>query len=197
MALTNADLETVAQTLVCAQHVPQKDALLVTCLFGDSRPPKRAYKNDVGYDFYAYSNIAIGPGNTAMIPLGVAITPPPNYYMQLFTRSSLARRGIFSNAGVIDDGYRGQVFAILYNTTKKTVKIYKNTRIVQGVLLRTCHPKVKEHWYDKTAEKEYKASERDPYSDSDSEEERDEPGNVDEPNLEERGTKAFGSSNEE
>lgn len=89
-------------------------------------PSKR--DEDAGFDLYAdFSEefFVIGAGETRAVPTGIATAFSPKFYAQIEERSSLGKLGIKKNAGVIDSGYRGEYFIMLYNTNKKPFIISK------------------------------------------------------------------------
>lgn len=89
-------------------------------------PSKR--DEDAGFDLYADFEedfFVIGAGETRPVPTGIATAFSPRFYAQIEERSSLGKLGIKKNAGVIDSGYRGEYFIMLYNTNKKPFVISK------------------------------------------------------------------------
>ena len=80
-------------------------------------PKKR--NEDAGYDIYACfdeSYLVIDPGETKLIPTGIASAFDESKYIQLEERGSTGSKGIKRSAGVIDSGYRGEWFVALTNT---------------------------------------------------------------------------------
>lgn len=89
-------------------------------------PSKR--DEDAGFDLYAdfaEEFFVIGAGETRPVPTGIATAFSPKFYAQIEERSSMGKLGIKKNAGVIDSGYRGEYFIMLYNTNKKPFVISK------------------------------------------------------------------------
>ena len=100
-------------------------------------------ETNLGVDFYACLDtpIIIMPNESALIPVGVAWQPIEVPYghkagMILKSRSGLAlKEGIeCSNAGVIDEAYRGEIFVKLYNKSKKMFNVEHGMRIAQGII---------------------------------------------------------------
>lgn len=75
--------------------------------------PKR--QNDVGWDLEAAEDIHIFPGQAVDIPTNVRLHLPDNIWAEIRARSSIARRGLQVDAGTIDTGYRGPLFALVRN----------------------------------------------------------------------------------
>ncbi len=84
--------------------------------------PSKTEEN-AGYDIYACSdeNIAIYPHETKLIPTGIAAAVSKDYYLQVQERGSTGSKGIKYGAGVIDSGYRGEIFIAITNTNDKMV----------------------------------------------------------------------------
>lgn len=97
--------------------------------------PKRAYDNDAGLDICAPCDIEILPGQTAKIPLAFGLEIPAGHMGLIFPRSSLASQGIFTQLPPIDSGYRGEIHAIVYNSTSKFVNFKQGERIGQLVIV--------------------------------------------------------------
>lgn len=80
---------------------------------------------DAGYDIYACweglskSDKIIRPHQTKLIPTGIACALPMNYYFQVEERGSTGSKGIKKSAGVVDSGYRGEIFIAISNVNDK------------------------------------------------------------------------------
>lgn len=89
-------------------------------------PSKR--DEDMGFDIYACFDedfIEIKPHETKLIPTGIASCCDPEYGFVLRERGSTGSKGIALRAGVIDSGYRNEIFVGLTNTTDETLYISK------------------------------------------------------------------------
>lgn len=89
--------------------------VLIKKLRDDARIPTRAHHDDAGIDLYACGQHTVAPGETAMIPLGVAFEIPLGYVGLIWDKSSIGSRSIKTLCGVIDAGYRGEVKIMLHN----------------------------------------------------------------------------------
>lgn len=78
---------------------------------------------NAGYDIYGIfgdntdENRIIRPHTTKLIPTGIACALPQKYYFQVEERGSTGSKGIKKSAGVIDSGYRGEIFIAITNST--------------------------------------------------------------------------------
>ena len=100
-----------------------------------NKAPFRAHYNDAGADVYSTQDILLEPHTTIKIPLGFGLELPDGFMACIFPRSGLTSKGIISNIPPIDSGYRGEIHAIITNTTDNTYIINKNDRIGQLVIL--------------------------------------------------------------
>ena len=88
-------------------------------------PTKRL--EDAGLDIYACfdePNIIIQPHETKLIPTGIALVCDTDYCFILKERGSTGTKGIAQRCGVIDSGYRDEIFVPVTNTTDRLLVIY-------------------------------------------------------------------------
>lgn len=106
----------------------------------DAKLPAYSRSGDACMDCYADKDITI-PGfdlekglGRASVPLGFAIALPKGWEAQVRPRSGLALKEgltILNSPGTIDENYRGEVCAIVCNTTSKAYNVKKGDRICQ------------------------------------------------------------------
>ena len=94
-----------------------------------NKAPLRAHYNDAGADVYSTQDILLEPHTTIKIPLGFGLELPDGFMACIFPRSGLTSKGIISNIPPIDSGYRGEIHAIITNTTDNTYIINKNDKV--------------------------------------------------------------------
>jgi dUTP pyrophosphatase len=84
-------------------------------------PTKR--DEDVGYDIYAdlKTHFILKPHETFMFPTGLSVVLPNGYWLRLAERGSTAKYGLSLRAGIVDTGYRGEIFVALTNTSDKNI----------------------------------------------------------------------------
>jgi dUTP pyrophosphatase len=98
--------------------------------------PQKAHEGDLGYDLYAAEDISIYPGETKLVATGVAVQFPIGYGGVIKDRSSIAsKRKLFTVAGVIDNGYVGEMKVALHNSGYNLQKINIGDKIAQLVLI--------------------------------------------------------------
>lgn len=98
-----------------------------------------------GADLYACleAPVAIGPGETAKIPTGLALELPAGTAGLVFARSSLGtKRGLApaNKVGVIDSDYRGELMVMLHNHGKETQVIAHGERVAQLLVMPVFTP---------------------------------------------------------
>lgn len=94
---------------------------------------------DAGMDLHAVSAVSIAPGQTVLVPTGIAIELPPGYEAQIRPRSGLALKysiTLPNSPATIDPGYRGEIRVILLNLGRETFTIEPGERIAQMVIAR-------------------------------------------------------------
>ena len=97
--------------------------------------PVRKNYNDAGADVAVMKDFDIWRHEIAKIPLGWSIEIPDGFTGLLMPRSSLASDGVIAQFTPIDSGYRGEVYAMLHNTTEE-FRIFKaGDRICQLVIV--------------------------------------------------------------
>ena len=100
------------------------------------------YETDSGFDLYANEEVTIGPFGRALVPTGVHFDIPFGHEIQVRTKSGLAiNEGlmVLNSPGTVDEGYTGEVKAIIFNTNNTQYTIKKGMKVAQAVLTR-CQP---------------------------------------------------------
>ena len=86
---------------------------------------------NAGYDIYANFEedyLVIPPHSTKLVPTGIASAMTDKYYLNVAERGSTGKIGMKYSAGIIDSGYRGEIFIALTNTNSVDIIISKLTR---------------------------------------------------------------------
>lgn len=105
---------------------------------------------DVGHDLAANKTLDLAPHEMTLVPCNVRIQMPPNLYARIVARSSTSRKRILIPEGILDAGYRGDIFVQAVNMTPDSIPIDKGDRIAQ-IIFQERFPvhlqKVTEFWY--------------------------------------------------
>lgn len=92
-------------------------------------------------------DMAMEPGDIALVPTGLAIALPPDLEAQIRPRSGLAVRhgiGIINSPGTVDADYRGEIKIALINLGPEPVVIRRGDRIAQMVVQRVQRVRISE-----------------------------------------------------
>lgn len=102
--------------------------------------PEYQHKGDSGVDLVnSGQEFVLKPFERRLVPTGIKVAVPGGYELQVRPRSGLAlNRGltVLNAPGTIDSGYRGEIGVILYNASRKPVRVKKGERIAQAVLCK-------------------------------------------------------------
>tara|TARA_B100000963_G_scaffold348632_1_gene356523 strand:- start:470 stop:892 length:423 start_codon:yes stop_codon:yes gene_type:complete len=110
--------------------------------YEDAQEPTRGSDEAAGYDLYSYESETVVPKQIKLIDTGISIRVPEGTYGRIAPRSSVSKKGILINAGVIDRDYRGPVKVMVHNLSNDNYVINKNDRIAQLILEQIKTPPV-------------------------------------------------------
>lgn len=93
-------------------------------LHPDAVIPKYAHAGDSGFDLVAVEDVVIEPGETKLIPTGLAFEIPEGFELQVRPRSGITlKTKLRVQLGTVDSNYRGEVGVIVDNIA---VDVYGN-----------------------------------------------------------------------
>jgi len=123
--------------------------ILIKRLSKEVSLPKYETSGSSGMDLSANidNNINIEPGETAVIPTGLALSIPSGFEVQIRPRSGLAAKkniSVLNTPGTIDSDYRGEIKVILINLGQDSFKVEKGLRIAQMVVCPVVQAQLKE-----------------------------------------------------
>lgn len=102
-----------------------------------------AKEGDVGLDLPCafpagsperFEGVTIEPGKRHLIPTGIRLEIPEGYWASIEARSSTSKRSLIVPKGVIDEGYRGELFAQIINVGTEAVHINHGDRLIQLIM---------------------------------------------------------------
>ena len=99
--------------------------------------PTIANSDDAGYDLYSAETIIIVPNTCEGINCKFSTAIPRGYFGKIYSRSSLVKHNfITAEGGIMDSGYRGDWFVILFNHGKKCFTVKPGDKIAQVVFMK-------------------------------------------------------------
>jgi deoxyuridine 5'-triphosphate nucleotidohydrolase len=100
----------------------------------EATQPSKGHDDDAGWDLYTLEEVTIAPGAYAEVPTGIAVEFPQNVWGRITGRSSTTRKlGLMVIEGIIDTGYRGELFVRVYNPGIYAIEVRQNRRIAQMI----------------------------------------------------------------
>jgi dUTP pyrophosphatase len=103
----------------------------------DAVIPQYQTEGAAGFDLHASHSVVIPVGEHRLIKTGIAVELPPDFEMQIRSRSGLAlKHGIQAHFGTIDHDFRGEIGVILFNFGGQPFKVEKNDRIAQAIIAK-------------------------------------------------------------
>ena len=106
----------------------------------EARLPRRGTELSAGADLFVCSDtdVLIAPGETKLLPTGLAAAIPAGYAGLIFARSGLAsKKGLApaNKVGVIDADYRGEIMVSLHNHSGEPQTVASFERVAQLVIV--------------------------------------------------------------
>ncbi len=99
--------------------------------------PEYKTEGSSGFDLRSIEEYSIYPGQTRLVRTGLYVEIPSGYEIQVRSRSGLALKNdifVLNSPGTIDSDYRGEIGAILHNSSLDIYLIGIGDRIAQAVL---------------------------------------------------------------
>lgn len=117
--------------------------LYFKCLNEKAIKPELKHEDDAGFDLCAIEDRIIYPGKQEVIPTGIAfqarfVDPKDAEKFKIklqieSTSGNAAKLGLFTVAGVLDNGYTGEIGVVLINSTNDPIPIKAGKKIAQVV----------------------------------------------------------------
>ena len=94
-----------------------------------------------GADLYALTDVKLNPGERMIIPTGVSMEIPENYFCFVTGRSgNTINKGLHVALGTIDHDYRGNIGVISFNLSNEVISFKKGDRVAQLIMLPYAQP---------------------------------------------------------
>lgn len=100
--------------------------------------PSKEVEN-AGMDIYACfeeNYIEIGVGEIKLIPTGICSAFSDDYVLMLKERGSTGTKGMSQKCGIIDSGFRNEIFVPINNTSNKSIVIAKDIDAARDIIIQ-------------------------------------------------------------
>lgn len=109
----------------------------------DAKVPTYAHPGDAGMDLYALAKTVIRPRQRVLIPTGLAFQLPKGTVGLIWDKSGLSTKyGVKVLAGVLDEGYRGELLVALTNLGSTSVTFQAGDKVAQMLIQQVHQPKI-------------------------------------------------------
>lgn len=98
--------------------------------------PVAAHAGDLGYDLFVLEDTFIPAAEQVKVRTGIALEFPQGWGGVIKDRSSMASRRIYTSAGVIDPGYRGEILILMRNDNNEGFTLMAGDKIAQIIPLK-------------------------------------------------------------
>lgn len=85
--------------------------------------------------------VSLKPGESKIIPTGIAVCIPEGYFGMICSRSGLSAKFgvvVLNSPGIIDSDYRGEIKLIMMNHSQKEFTIEPRMRLAQLIIVPYC-----------------------------------------------------------
>jgi dUTP pyrophosphatase len=106
--------------------------------------PSKNKKTDAGWDLYADESKTIFFNSKELVTTNLAYEIPAGYALIIKDRSSMATKGITTNAGTCDADYRGTVKVLIRNNNSENFEIKKGDKIAQFLVVEVPECEIEE-----------------------------------------------------
>lgn len=93
-------------------------------------------QGDAGWDIITNQDMVCEPGVGTDIPTDLYLALPNHIYGVIQARSSTSKKRLLVLPGIIDAGYRGQIFIMTYNLTNIPIIVRRGERIGQMLFFK-------------------------------------------------------------
>ena len=99
--------------------------------------PTNAYGDDAGYDLYAAETVTILPQSCEGVNCAFHMAIPQGYFGKNFSCSGFVKHHLITaEGGVIDSGYRGEIFVFVFNHGKDLYTFNTGAKVAQIVFMK-------------------------------------------------------------
>lgn len=105
----------------------------------NAKLPTRAYPSDAGLDLYLSEDTVFYPRRITKAKTGIAMRIPVGYVGIIKDKSGLADRDLAVRAGVVDEGYTGEIKVVVANYNETSLTFLAGDAIAQIMIIPCLH----------------------------------------------------------
>ncbi len=113
-------------------------------LAADVKMPAYAHPGDAGLDLFSRETRTLEMGEPYRFNLGFSLEVPPGFVALIMDKSGLGSRGVTTLGGVVDHTYRGEVAAVLVNTSDREYLIRPGDKVAQLLIMPVATARIEE-----------------------------------------------------
>jgi dUTP pyrophosphatase len=103
----------------------------------DAKLPVYATGEESGADLFTVEEVTVPAGGRVLVHTGIVLELPQGHEAQVRSKSGLALKAgiqVLNSPGTVDEGYRGEIGVILYNTGEFDYVFEKGQKVAQLVV---------------------------------------------------------------
>ena len=105
----------------------------------EKKIPLLSYSDSAGYDLPSAETVVIPSWSRKLVNTKIRFQIPKGFYGEIKPRSGLSiKKGVVAFNGIIDSGYSGYVYIIVFNFSNDDYTIENGDRIAQ-IIFKKCH----------------------------------------------------------
>lgn len=122
--------------------------LKIERLGANAKLPTKAHAGDAGYDLYANDYYSIPPYGQALVLTGIKMAIPGGHVGLIWDKSGIAKNGIKTMGGVIDENYRGEINVVVKNLSEVDYNIAPGQKVAQILIQKVADFEISEEKID-------------------------------------------------
>ncbi len=117
--------------------------LLIKKIHPQATVPSFAHATDAGLDLCAVEAVTLAPGERRSIATGIAMAIPEGYVGLVWDKSGISHKGgLKTLGGVVDAGYRGEIFVGLHNLSDTSYTFAAGNKVAQILIQKIEQPEL-------------------------------------------------------
>jgi dUTP pyrophosphatase len=117
--------------------------LLIKKLHPEAKVPTFAHTTDAGLDLCAIEHVTLAPGERRSIATGIAMAIPEGHVGLVWDKSGISHKGgLKTLGGVVDAGYRGEIFVGLLNASDVPYTFEAGHKVAQILIQPIVQPEL-------------------------------------------------------